>query len=313
MREKFLHDLAKILAAIRAGEPSDSAGPDPSTRLQHWLYQRCFCNSVTASPDSAGVSQPAVNGSLLPQLSRANTGQDLWGDGWEIVRVDGAGRVTAKRYESVRSFWPGDFLTLEGPELPPRAGMHLRAFFPRESSTMQPGFYFAFGNSPEEDFDPASMVRFYWAVKSSGAVLLAGELTAALNRLRVPFRFKTGVESYSYGRLDAAVLYVHKRYYQVTARLLAPVYDRVRSELLSGTPLFTKPLAAGLGLAEDPGTGESFGMQRCRLLAEAVRAEPEPSLETLVQRLELAGVRADVPYLSPGSADLYDFSLDEGA
>jgi hypothetical protein len=177
---------------------------------------------------------------------------------------------------------------------------------------MQPGFYFAFGNSPEEDFDPPCMVRFYWAVKSGGAVLLTGELTAALNRLRVPFRFKTGLESYSYGRLDAAVLYVHQRFYQIAARLVAPVYQQVRAVLMSGSPMFTKPLAPGLGLAEDPGTGESFGMQRCRLLADAVLGAEEPSLDAVIRRLEFAGVRADCPYLSPGSADQYDFSLDVG-
>jgi HopA1 effector protein family len=308
MREKFLRDLDQILGAMPiAGEAPD--GRDPTTRLQHWLYERCFCNSIEDAP-----AVHSSNGSLLAELSRANSGQDSWDAGWEIVAVDAGGRVTARRHESIRNFWPGDFLTMEGPELPPRAGMHLRAYFPRESSTTQPGFYFAFGNSAEEDFELASIVRFYWAVKSSGAVLLTGELTGALNRLRVPFRFKTGVDRGSHARLDAAVLYIHKRFYQVTARLLAPVYNRVRTELLPGTPIFTKPLAPGLGLAEDPGTGESFGTQRCRQLAEAILATAEPpSLAAVLERLELAGVRADFPYLSPGSADQYDFSLDDGS
>jgi HopA1 effector protein family len=310
IREVFLRDVENILSAVRSGMAPDPRGPDGSTRLQNWLYQYCFCNSLTVP---VVASDAASSGNLLAQLSAANTGKDLWDTGWEISAVDGAGRVTAKRYESVRNFWPGEFLTIEGPELPPRAGMHLRVFFPRESSTMQPGFYFAFGNSPEEDFDPLCTVRFYWAVKSSGAVLLTGELTGALNRLRVPFRFKTGIETHSYGRLDAAVLYIHKRFYQIAARLMAPVYGRVRGALMSGVPIFTKPLAPGLGLAEDPGTGESFGMQRCRLLAEAILAAVELSLDAVIQQLELAGVRADCPYLSPGSADQYDFSLADGA
>jgi hypothetical protein len=309
VREAFLRDIENILAAVGSGAAPDSQGPDGHNRLQHWLYQHCFCKSLAASP----VASDASGGNLLAQLSAANTGQDSWDGGWEIASVDGAGRVTARRHESVRHFWPGEFLTEEGPELPPRAGMHLRAFFPRESSTMQPGFYFAFGNSPEEDFDPHCMVRFYWAVKAGGAVLLTGEITAALNRLRVPFRFKTGIESYSYGRLDAAVLYVHKRFYQIVARLVTPVYQRVRGALLSGTPIFTKPLDVGLGLAEEPGTGESFGMQRCRLLAEAILVAEELSVDAVIRRLEIAGVRADCPYLSPGSADQYDFSLDDGA
>lgn len=308
--EAFLRDIENILVAVRSGAVPNAEAQDGHTRLQHWLYQHCFCNSLGFP---AAVSGGAGGGSLLAELSAANTGKDSWDDGWEIVAVGGAGRVAAKRHESVRNFWPGEFLTLEGPELPPRAGMHLRAFFPRESTTMQPGFYFAFGSSPEEDFDAPSMVRFYWAVKSTGAALLTGELTGALNRLRVPFRFKTGAEAHSYGRLDAAVLYVHKRFYQIAARLVAPVYERVRGALMPGAPIFTKRLAPGLALAEDPGTGESFGMQRCRLLAGAILAVEELTLDGVIRQLELAGVRVDSPYLSPGSVDQYDFSLSDGA
>ena len=190
--------------------------------------------------------------------------------------------------------------------------MHLRAYFPRESSTMQPGYYFAFGSYAEEEFDAPSIVRFYWAVKSSGAVALMGGITETLNRLRTPFRFKMGVEAHSYGRLDAAVLYVHKRFYQITARLIAPVYGQPSRHLLAGAPMFTKPLAPGLALAEDPGSGESFGMQRCRVLAAAILGARPVSLDAVIRGMEAAGVRADAPYLSPGSADQYDFALDNG-
>lgn len=293
MRELFLSQLEKILSAAELN------GTD-STGLQQWLYREWFCKGPT-EPEAV------ESGSLLDQLSLANTGRDCWDTGWEIAHVDGSGRVLARRLDVTRSFWPGQFLTEEGPELPPRPGMHLRVFFPRESTTMQPGFYFAFGSSPDEDFDGASIVRFYWAVRSSGAVALTGALTAPLNRLRVPFRFKTGVARSAYTRLDAAVLYVHKRYYQVTARLLTPVYGEVRKHLVPRVPLFTKELAPGLGLAEDPGTGESFGMHRCRLLAEAMLAE-RSGAAAVAGHLERAGVRADRPYVSAGSADLYEFT-----
>src|SRR5580765_3680656 len=280
IRERFVGDIARILAAIRIGpageldfgrygEAASSAGLDSATRLQHWLYQRCFCNCLD---DGNPAAVDATAGNLLVELSKANTGKEEWESGWEIAHLDAGGRVTAKRHDRVRNFWPGEFLTVEGPELPPRPGMHLRAHFRHESSTMQPGYYFAFGSYAEEEFEALSIVRFYWAVKSSGAVALLGAITEALNRLRVPFRFKTGVEAHSYGRLDAAVLYVHKRFYQITARLIAPVHSRLRGDLLAGAPMFTKPLAPGLGLAEDPGTGESFGMQRCRVLADAILA-----------------------------------------
>jgi hypothetical protein len=140
-----------------------------------------------------------------------------------------------------------------------------------------------------------------------------------LNRFDAPFRLKVPIDGSSYGRLDAAVLYVNKRFYQSTALLLAGVYGVIRSHLTPHTPLFTKPLAPGLGLAEDPGTGESFGMQRCRILGEAIwtaytsRSQPvQPPLEAVLSQLELSGLRAEYPYLCPGSTDQYDFALEDG-
>ena len=329
MPQDFISDLGQILENIhlkasgeihfdgRFSEAPDSAQLGTPTRLQHWLYQNCFCNRLTAGNHPATRAEAVPSRSLLTELSQANNGQDCWDSGWEIVEVGANGRVGAKKRDLTRDFWPGEFITLEGPGLPPRAGMHLKAFFPKESAGMQPGFYFAFGNSAEEEFDELSVVRFYWAVRSSGAVALMRSITESLNRFQVPFRLKTPVDSSFYGRLDAAVLYVNKRFYQISAVLLARVYGGIRNHLAPLTPLFTKRLAPGLSLAEDPGTGESFGMQRCRLLAEAIwnahtgpSQQTQPRLEAVLHQLELAGIRPQRPYLCAGSVDQYSFALE---
>lgn len=50
---------------------------------------------------------------------------------------------------------------------------------------------------------------------------------------------------------------------------------------LPPVPLFTKPLAPGLGLAEDPGDRLSFGQSRCRIAAEGlVRAHAQGVTDT---------------------------------
>src|SRR5436305_14389954 len=58
--------------------------------------------------------------------------------------------------------------------------------------------------------------------------------------------------------------------YVLIVELLVDVYQAVKDNLKPETPLFTKRLAAGLGFAEDPGNGESFGMSRCRIVAEGL-------------------------------------------
>ncbi len=77
-------------------------------------------------------------------------------------------------------------------------------------------------------------------------------------------------------------------------------------------PVFTKPMAPGIGLAEDPGTEESFGQNRCRLLAEGMIRAYEQRARSLDRRLQIlaesyagAGISLTHPYLNRNSTDGY--------
>ena len=65
-------------------------------------------------------------------------------------------------------------------------------------------------------------------------------------------------------------MYIDRRYYPIAALLVESIYGGVRPWLNASTPLFAKPLARGLALAEDP--GDSFGKHRCTILAGAMAA-----------------------------------------
>jgi hypothetical protein len=113
--------------------------------------------------------------------------------------------------------------------------------------------------------------------------------------------------------LDTAVLYVNHNYSSIVLRLVACVQPAVCQHLGRETPLFTKRLADGLALAEDPGDGTSFGMNRCRIVAESLWAMHQECLQTEDQRLARLtlefrnrGLNLDLPYLNPGSADRYE-------
>ena len=71
----------------------------------------------------------------------------------------------------------------------------------------------------------------------------------------------------------------------------------------------------GSGLAEDPGLRESFGQNRCRLVADAVIRAYEQGKKSLDERLQVvadrfaeANINLTEPFLSPGSKDDYPFS-----
>jgi hypothetical protein len=251
---------------------------------------------------------------LTPALSEANATRERWDAGWQVYQVLPSGQVVAHKAGRTRALWPGEFISTDGPGVAPRPGRNLSVFFARETKTMQPGFYFAFGEAEEGGPDNFSLVRFYWNVRAEGAAPLVRAATRGLNRFQVPFRLKCLTNSAFYTRHDAAVLYVDKRFYRVTARVVANVYDEVSRHLRREAPLFAKPLAEGLALAEEPYTGESFGMQRCRVLAEGILSaharglrEDAARLEEVERHFAAYGLTLEAPYLNPRSVDQYDF------
>ena len=119
---------------------------------------------------------------------------------------------------------------------------------------------------------------------------------------------KTPAAPASYDRADAAVLYVGSRYFPIAARIVSSV--REKAPLEAATPLFTKTLWPGVGAAVEPGTGESFGVHRCRLAAEGMveawrQGEPstEGRLAAIEARFSAAGLDLWRPWLGPDGVD----------
>jgi hypothetical protein len=134
-------------------------------------------------------------------------------------------------------------------------------------------------------------------------------ITREFNRFQIPFRFKCASRVSDYPRRDAAVLYLHVRYYPIAALVVEKVHAQVLPLLAAGTPLFAKRLADGLAFAEDP--GESFGENRSKILAAAMVATRGKSVdERLVEvhrQFEQRGLSLDQPWLNPGSVHRYAF------
>jgi hypothetical protein len=336
MRNPHVEDLRKIFRAIQIHSPGQFSfvgqmvsadqgayaqqAPVPGQQqnplvgqLQQLLYHNCYCQRF----DGRLHPYPAPGGegdNLVEELSRANTSRERWDHGWQITQVTPSGQVAVHKNGSLRNLWPGEFVTQDGPGVPPRVGGMASLFTARESRTMQAGFYFAFGEATVEQGDLYDAVRFYCNVAGSGAVELTRRVTECLNRFLVPFRFKCCSYRSLFYRLDSAVLYVNKRHYRIAAELLAGIYPQVQPHLRAPVPLFTRRLGAGLAFAEDPGNGESFGTYCCRLVAEGIwsaymqgsQAE-EARLTAVKQQFENLGTSFDRPYLRPGSAYPYEF------
>lgn len=294
---------------------ADAGNPKQVPALVHHLasafyraaYARPFTGFADFDFEARFDSHPDPG--LMRGLSESNAGRERWESGWVIGQVLSHGQIIARRGNEQRMVWAGQFLSLDGPRARPRAGAEITLFYARESTSLQRGFYYAFGEQPEGDDQSLGVVRVYFNVSSAEAApRVLGALTARLNVFQVPFRFKCAVAGAEFTRTDSAVLYLGKRYFRIVAELLTGLHAEIGPFLSHDVPLFSKALAPGLGLAEDPGTGESFGQQRCGLMAEAVwncflrgESAAEQRLDELLRLMVVHGIDPQRPHLKAGA------------
>jgi hypothetical protein len=194
-----------------------------------------------------------------------------------------------------------------------RTGAEVSIALPPELPALSPGFLTIVGDVDLGAGPNDLIARLYFNVSCVGAPSLVAEVTSALDRARVPFRLKVIDHPERFARCDAAVLYLHASDLRRRRPLLRRVVDACAAKLQPRTPVFTKPLARGVGLGEERGGGgESFGTRRCLLLAEGLVEAHEQRIRDLPGRLYLvegrfadAGIHLDAPYLERGSEDGY--------
>jgi hypothetical protein len=293
--------------------PAALAEPSSEARLigaiQNTLYDRCYARRLEEIR-AQRREPPADDPSFARSLAEANAGVERWDPSWVIHQFGGNGQVFVRKGERERAAMPGAFISDAHPGMAPQVGTIVRLRAPQEALDAQPGYYFAFGETLDELADQLSLVRFYFHCSAESAAPLLGALTSALNRFQVPFQAKAPMMPELYDRTDAMVLYVGVRYFPITARIVAAT--RARATLGSSVPLFTKRLWPGVGVAVEPGTGESFGMHRCRLAAEGIvdawrdgKDDVPARMRAVVARYAAAGLDLARPYLGPGWVDLF--------
>ena len=277
---------------------------DMQLRLYDWAYCRRMHGQVDALPQSMNPTP------LDATLSAANMGRERWEQGWRIVQVYPNGSIHAQKGARWVMFQRGHYSAGQGM---PHPGAIAAVFLAKESRTLQQGFYYVMSENVPEQAMETRPTRIYFNIDEAGAPLLVRAISTELNHFEIPFRFKTLSYSGTYTRADSAVLFFGKRYFPVIARLLPRILGSVKDHLRPATPLFSKKLRDGIGVAEDPGNGESFGSHRIRLVAQAIwdahlrgLQSDDARLQEVDLQFQQNGLRLDQPYLRGASADLYE-------
>jgi hypothetical protein len=320
--------LSSTSFSFPAAVPTELAPPaqvlNPEARqrlvraLRDTLYSQCFSRALNGSNLADQIPETIAAPDLLSRLSAANRGRDAWLPGWRVQEIDAGGLVVVTKGGQRRIAKPGDYVMTFAEEVPPCIGCAVTLRVRKESKVLQEGTYCALGEELPRPEDGIDVVRIYFNASQEAAILIVELVTTYLNEWRVPFTLKIMLRPQDQDRSDAIVLYLPKNRYQHFVNLLekfpAPFFSKLKREV----PLLTKLLYGGIGLAESPMSDESFGMHRCRLIAEGIvdawlegRQDVEARQRAVERRFISEGLILALPYLNPGSEDIYSLTPAE--
>ncbi len=253
---------AEIAAAVNSGShPLVGA-------LTSLIYHFAYARAHTASPQDIVRNAGEALGNIEPDtdflavLSAANRSRERWDPLWRVYQIGPGGLLSIEKRSTYRQATPGLYTFTDAPGRGPAVGDTVAIHAPKESSTVQPGFYFAFGETVASDFDDVQLARFYFNLAPGEVPGLLEWISTDLNRYRIPYRFKCLLQPALYDRRDPVVLYVAKRFVPAFLRLGGARKNSLEEKLRDGIPLFTKRMLRGLGAADEPGGGSSFGQSR---------------------------------------------------
>lgn len=305
-------DGAISVAGKRYFEPAPGASEAQTTdNLATCIYHLAYVQSTApGSAPAAGRSDIKLSGIIR----QANAGKTAMAPDWTLVELLPDNAVLASRHGKTRRFQAGQYLAIDG-EFPLTPGTGLLVRHINGSDKLQHGFHYCFGDGHQDPNDKSPMVRLYWNVRVAQVSAFTSLLTTALNRYQIPFNFKITNQVADFDRADNAVLYVGERWFRIVTLALEPVLPQLLRTLDEHVPLFTKRLAHGIGFAEDPGNGESFGHSRSKLVAAAIiaaqaaRLDRKLAIDDVEARfgalVVAAGLDPAALYLNPGSTDHY--------
>jgi HopA1 effector protein family len=159
----------------------------------------------------------------------------------------------------------------------------------------------------------APLIRLYFNISPAGAVTIAQQLTNELNQLGIQFQFGILHNPAQFHRYDATTLYLSQTSYLAAQPYLAALYRSHQAIFAPDVPIFTKQLAPGLSIAEEPLTTNPFGIHRCELVAEGLVSAFYQGQHSATDRLnwiatawDNAQIDRSHPYLNPNATDEYD-------
>jgi hypothetical protein len=255
-----------------------------------------------------------IDTAFFRRLHDANCSQGFFDRGWQILAVVDDDTLVVKKGE-LRLYVQREKYLAEA-DRQAQIGEAIAIKMPK--NRMQSGFYMAVGDKGFSHQQPGDvLLRIYFNLTPDGSVAVMESLTKGLNEVGIPFSFKVLYNPQDYNRYDSGVLYFDRQDYATVIQVIRSFYDLHRSHFKPEIPLFTKQLAIGLGLAEEPAKKfaerESFGMNRCQIIANGLlesfdrgSKSVDDRMAAILEQFNSVGISLEQPHLNSDSLDIYD-------
>jgi hypothetical protein len=149
-------------------------------------------------------------------------------------------------------------------------------------------------------------VRCYLNLVPETAPAVFARIARGLDESELVYAGKLLDNPLNYGRPDAAVFYATRD--DVVTLVRTALAARDPRAFADEVPAFTREVAPGIAVADDPGAGVSFGYHRCRLVAEGLlragTGDPHDRLGAVIESFLRAGIDPARPHLGPGPPEL---------
>lgn len=266
------------------------------------------------------------HGAFARLLREANVGSGWLASGWRIVEREGTGRWIATDGRVTLAIREEEIFSKEIDVLD--KSQQVSILFPKHLPYMSPGYYMAISNAGMPGVDNNPIVRIYVNVKPGTAPALLRSMTSFVCSRGLRAIIKILNHPDSFGRPDAAVVYLERDAFIQLCSELREIVARFAPNLSDSVPGFTKRWMLGVGIAEEPERkGEvavSFGEHRSRLIAvglarayvkfrdydtEDIWVYETLRMAEVLTTLTEAGLDPERLYLNSSSEDVYPSEL----
>jgi hypothetical protein len=262
-------------------------GSDKTEVRAQALYSQWY-----ARPRQPFEAPPGCPPDLVEMLRAAHVGFLNWEDGWRVENVGPRGQAVVRRGSEVRLLERSDYSPATRRGLLPRPGDAVSVTSRRDRVDPGDGWWRTSGPAWTWAAAPPGLVRLYFDCDVVGVPILVATLTRLLADEPEPWLLKCAVDPAQYARSDVTIAYLTPGAVERHAVQIVEIVRSGNVQARCGGPPLTLRVAPGLTAAFDPGGDESFGANRCRLIAEAANG----GVQAVLARFAADGISPGRPW-----------------